>query len=306
VLGRKMNPEDYIFGTPGANGVINHTKPVSHDVVQNWITTFAKAAGINLHYGSFTTHCFRRGGAQYRFMWAPTGKRWALHVVRWWGGWSEGEHVSFHISHPSAEFRLRYFILFYLQKDSMIRYLLDEVHFLESNHSDAMRPVQMEPGKSLLGEEKEERYLTFGDAKDLFSECSESLVHRFTDIISATLSRLIPAAPIISNSPPIASTSTLPPPVPSGSAPSVDPPTRHTDIGQFPVASFPPGLKIPTYKNSPRWWLNWVKDWEYENKDDGLFVALKDWPKEWRTGRLRGRYGKQWNNRRWVRWEYVE
>jgi hypothetical protein len=45
--------------------------------------------------GSFSTHCFRRGGAQYRFMFAPVGKRWTLRMVRWWGGWVEGEQVCF-------------------------------------------------------------------------------------------------------------------------------------------------------------------------------------------------------------------
>jgi hypothetical protein len=95
VLVRDLKPDDYIFGPPQPNGTMNAAKPVSHDVVQSWITNFAKAAGINLHYGSFTTHCFRRGGAQYRFMYAPTGRRWSLAVVRWWGGWSEGEHVRF-------------------------------------------------------------------------------------------------------------------------------------------------------------------------------------------------------------------
>jgi hypothetical protein len=44
--------------------------------------------------GTFTTHCFRRGGAQYRFMYAPIGEHWSLARIRWWGGWAEGEHVS--------------------------------------------------------------------------------------------------------------------------------------------------------------------------------------------------------------------
>lgn len=45
--------------------------------------------------GSFSTHCFRRGGAQYRFMFAPVGERWTLQCVRWWGGWAKGENVGF-------------------------------------------------------------------------------------------------------------------------------------------------------------------------------------------------------------------
>lgn len=41
--------------------------------------------------GKFTTHCFRRGGAQYRFMWAK--RKWSLKAVKWWGGWSSNENV---------------------------------------------------------------------------------------------------------------------------------------------------------------------------------------------------------------------
>ncbi|KAJ7752962.1 hypothetical protein B0H16DRAFT_1317167 [Mycena metata] len=42
--------------------------------------------------GKFTTHCFRRGGAQYRFLWAD--RKWSLKAVKWWGGWSSNENMS--------------------------------------------------------------------------------------------------------------------------------------------------------------------------------------------------------------------
>lgn len=66
---------------------------MSSDMAQKMITKFAEAAGIP-NAGNFTTHCFRRGGAQYRFMFAPIGKRWTLAKIRWWGGWADGEKVS--------------------------------------------------------------------------------------------------------------------------------------------------------------------------------------------------------------------
>lgn len=48
------------------------------------------AAGNEL--GKFTAHCYRRGGAQHRFV---TGKtRWPLDVVKLWGGWGTGDDVS--------------------------------------------------------------------------------------------------------------------------------------------------------------------------------------------------------------------
>lgn len=48
------------------------------------------AAGEEL--GKFTAHCFRRGGAQHRFV---TGKsRWPLDVVKWWGGWGTSDDMN--------------------------------------------------------------------------------------------------------------------------------------------------------------------------------------------------------------------
>lgn len=93
--GRPLDPEDYIFPAMGANGIVQPREHISHDTVQSWINEATTGADIRQASGggSFSTHCFRRGGAQYRFMYAPVGERWSLAVVRWWGGWAEGEHV---------------------------------------------------------------------------------------------------------------------------------------------------------------------------------------------------------------------
>ncbi|KAJ7893667.1 hypothetical protein B0H14DRAFT_3666279 [Mycena olivaceomarginata] len=58
--------------------------------VHHLINKFSAAALIKKF---FTMHCLRRGGSQYRFMFAPLGKRWSLTIIRWWGGWAEGEHA---------------------------------------------------------------------------------------------------------------------------------------------------------------------------------------------------------------------
>jgi hypothetical protein len=51
--------------------------------VQKMITQIADAAGLpNSERSKYTTHCFRRGGAQYRFMCAPLGQRWTLACIR--------------------------------------------------------------------------------------------------------------------------------------------------------------------------------------------------------------------------------
>jgi hypothetical protein len=191
----------------------------------------------------------------------------------------------------------------------MIRYLLDEVYFLECNHSDAMRPVQLEPQLSFLGEEKEQRYLTLGDARDMLSEHGQSLLHSISQLLSANLPQSSALPPTGSNAQPVASTSALPHPSPPGST-SIENRRRgrrrKTDIGGFPVGSFPPGLDIPDCEEGPEWWLGWVKQWEHADKDHGLIKALEHWPEAWRTGRLRGRYGKLWTNRSIVAKEYIE
>ncbi|KAJ7926602.1 hypothetical protein B0H13DRAFT_2229378 [Mycena leptocephala] len=91
-LDRKFEPDDYVFPYISPNGTIHPKKPLSHDLVQDYINEFASGASINK---IFTTHCLRRGGSQYRFMFAAIGKRWSLSIIRWWGGWAEGEQEAF-------------------------------------------------------------------------------------------------------------------------------------------------------------------------------------------------------------------
>ncbi|KIO13539.1 hypothetical protein M404DRAFT_122553 [Pisolithus tinctorius Marx 270] len=125
-LGRPMANDDFLFPAVGANGVLQPGEPLSHDMVQKWIDEGVTGAGIP---GTFSTHCYRRGGAQYRFMYAPVGQRWTLAHVRWWGGWAEGEH-----------------------RDTLMRYLLDELHCYETDHSDALGLISREAEDSLAGE----------------------------------------------------------------------------------------------------------------------------------------------------------
>ncbi|KIN97548.1 hypothetical protein M404DRAFT_160167 [Pisolithus tinctorius Marx 270] len=125
-LDRPMADEDFLFPTIGVNGVLQPGEPLSHDMVQKWINEAVVGSRIP---GTFSTHCYHRGGAQYRFMFAPLGQRWTLARVQWWGGWAEGEH-----------------------RDTLMRYLLDELHCYENDHSDALRPVSHEADGSFAGE----------------------------------------------------------------------------------------------------------------------------------------------------------
>lgn len=96
ILRRQYEPNDYTFPTINANGVTFQSKqPITPEAVQKRIDNFTVAAGVP---GAFTTHCFRRGGAQYRFMFAPIGECWTLACIQWWGGWAPNEKVILHLS----------------------------------------------------------------------------------------------------------------------------------------------------------------------------------------------------------------
>jgi hypothetical protein len=94
VYGHVLGASDYLFPALASNATVKRDVPISHDVIQEMIHKFSTDAGITLGVGKFTTHCYRRGGAQYRFMLAPSGQRWSLSMVRWWGGWAQSEQVS--------------------------------------------------------------------------------------------------------------------------------------------------------------------------------------------------------------------
>lgn len=62
-----------------------------------------------------------------------------------------------------------------------------------------------------------------------------------------------------------------------------------SEAGRLPANSFPPGLVIPTHNEllKPDRWLAYANDWTRPDPERGLLIPLKDWPKEWYTGRKR-------------------
>jgi hypothetical protein len=91
LLRRPLQPDEFIFPRVSANGVVYPSDELSYDAVMKMLTWICTEAGLTARY---TSHCFRRGGARYRFMFAPLGERWSLATIRWWGAWAEGESVS--------------------------------------------------------------------------------------------------------------------------------------------------------------------------------------------------------------------
>jgi len=166
-LGRRMADGDFMFPAVSTNGVLQPGVPLAHNAVQKWITEAVQGAEIR---GTFSTHCFRRGGAQYRCMFAPAGQLWTLDLIRWWGGWAEGEHVSSNIGPHVLTFLSGYYtgkidhrmltLLSTLQRDTLMRYLLDELHYYEHDHSGALGPTARHANSSLVGDGPLTRALT--------------------------------------------------------------------------------------------------------------------------------------------------
>ena len=103
VYARALEPNDYIFPSVTSTGTVQPGASISHDTIQKWLDEFVEGANIELGTTRLTTHCFRRGGAQYRFMHAPLNKRWKLPIIRWWGGWAQGEQVIVHYFSNSSD-----------------------------------------------------------------------------------------------------------------------------------------------------------------------------------------------------------
>ncbi|KAF8327311.1 hypothetical protein F5887DRAFT_924829 [Amanita rubescens] len=72
---RLANQDEFIFPTIGSNSIVYPKQEISYDTIQVYINEFQEKAGVT---GKLTTHSFRRGGAQYRFMYAPLGQHWTL------------------------------------------------------------------------------------------------------------------------------------------------------------------------------------------------------------------------------------
>ncbi|KZP32823.1 hypothetical protein FIBSPDRAFT_1012805 [Athelia psychrophila] len=275
VLHQELQPEDYIFPHISTNGIADPTRPLTIDTVQRWLTEFSYAAGLKVRY---TTHCFRRGGAQYRFMFAPIGKRWSLMVIRWWGGWSEGESNS-----------------------TLMRYLLDELGKYEGDHSDALCPIQNHPEESFVGER-----VLLAPATALEQREATAAVNRKIDLLESRLIHAFTA--IASPSIPPASCQLITPSstlhVPSTMHISS---TLHVSSSMLPCPQTPPhssslipsracsksppktlpmhNIKIPDLPKGD--WMAAISQWEAPDAKDLAAmggVCLRDWPRGWYTG----------------------
>ncbi|KAJ7087564.1 hypothetical protein B0H15DRAFT_982779 [Mycena belliarum] len=114
LLRRPLAGADFIFPAFASTGQLKFGECASRSGFEHLMDDIVERCNVmKSRNGKFTTHCFRRGGAQYRFLWAD--RKWSLKAVKWWGGWSSNENVG-----------------------TLMRYLLDELMAYEEGFSDIM------------------------------------------------------------------------------------------------------------------------------------------------------------------------
>ncbi|KAF8060132.1 hypothetical protein FPV67DRAFT_1423798 [Lyophyllum atratum] len=308
LLGRELEPEDQIFPHISANGTINPRQEMSYDSFSKLLTKFTKGAGLE---GHFTTHSFRRGGAQYRFIFAPPGLRWSLNVCRWWGGWAKGESV-----------------------DTLMKYLLDSLQSFENGHGDALRPVPTGFSDSFLGERTEAAPVTAAEVRELKRSVDEKIdsldqnIEKKMDVMVTQITSALTATHFPISHAALSPPSSFPerrqhvvrtartvsaPYLPrfastisrssSESASNVDSitddPEPSEQSKQSPRPAPIPGVFIPNLKPGADAWREAIKQWDEGDVTIG-FKALKDWPVEWYTGSMRTFTGTKRRDRQLV------
>ncbi|KAH9948145.1 hypothetical protein B0H21DRAFT_848678 [Amylocystis lapponica] len=291
LLVRPLKADEYIFPAISVNGMTHANKTIDHDVVQKYLSEFAASVNLTADY---STHCFRRGGAQYRFMQCPLGERWSLSTVRWWGGWAEGEHA-----------------------DTLIRYLVDELHAYENTHSDALHPLQREANVSFNGDHILTSPVTAAELREfktsldrkidgLAVEAAKLVLTGLGSIAAGTTASVTPHSGLPNSIVAVSSQpTTYGSPGPSRQAQAIqNMRSGQTATTQGPRRAVPAirGAVIPNLPRGASAWHEAVKQWEEADITSGY--ALKDWPIEWYTGEMKNVTATKRTQRKVITAEY--
>jgi hypothetical protein len=92
----KPTSEDWLFphvkvpAKKPSSGTVDFKRRMDGGTFQILLDIVVEGAGL----GGFrrTGHCFRRGGAQDKYILCKNP--WSLHAVKWWGGWAKGESAA--------------------------------------------------------------------------------------------------------------------------------------------------------------------------------------------------------------------
>jgi hypothetical protein len=125
-----FRPTEYLFPKMtkiGSNLSFSPAEKTSTQTLNQVLEMVVTGAGLigPTITGQYTSHCFRRGGAQHRFFYAR--EKWSLTAVKAWGGWSQKEKTT-----------------------TLINYILNEYEAKEAYFGDLCSPFKRDRNLSVL------------------------------------------------------------------------------------------------------------------------------------------------------------
>jgi hypothetical protein len=207
------------------------------------------------------------------------------------------------------------------QRDTLIRYLLDELYSYEEDHTDALCPIQREVDKSHAGEAALVQPLRTDEARRMFemqTTYTRAAVHEATFSAISTVRGVWPqTSPLYPGCPTTPKPIVLPPPCPSHLSidrrgiliplPGYQQATHNVATPCSRPAPVPSRI-IPKVPDGEDGWKQVVRDWEYADPSRSLLVPLKDWPADWysRSASASTTLGSLRNHRKIIATEFID
>ncbi|KAJ7247425.1 hypothetical protein B0H12DRAFT_1072938 [Mycena haematopus] len=240
LLQRPLQGTDFVFPAIASTGQLKFGECTSRSGFETFLEDAVEKSGVMKgRNGKFTTHCFRRGGAQYRFLWAE--RKWSLKAVKWWGGWSSNENVG-----------------------TLMRYLLDELMAYEEGFSDIMMDDRVP--------DRHESFMGENDAAPLSKADLSHFENGIMGKIRALLNTAASGTP--TQSPGSGGAVPVPSPPSDGNVPGIPPVTGPSSTSLTPPPTPSRPSRIPLTKTLD----DALEYWERGSGEKGLAIPLKDWP----------------------------
>jgi hypothetical protein len=227
-------------------------------------------------------------------MYAPLGQRWSLARVCWWGGWAAGKKC-----------------------DTLMRYLLDELHMYKEGHGDALRPLAEDQKNTFLGEGVFDKPVTVGEFRLGIQQINNLQAHLENAIKHGILKALARASPEHRNTTPAAPAApatapAAPATAPAAPATAAPPPTTPQRAGpqearRTLLPALLRGQSIPDIRRGIDTYRTVLKQWLEGDPSKGLTIPLKNWPAKMRRGdhgRTAGGVGQKYHERAVIAQEY--
>jgi hypothetical protein len=190
--------------------------------------------------------------------------------------------------------------------------LVDDLSAIEHDHRDALRPIQCESTESFMGDHVLTQPVTAIETRELKMSIDRSINEAISRICAEVRSQTsgLPGlgAPNLNLDDSNTICSSVAQNVgPLNSVLNLGPDIRH-QVGipkkpHCPRTAPIPSVSIPNLpKTGETAWKLAVKQWEEVDAQTGF--ALKDWPEEWYTGKMREAFAAKRGTRRMIALEY--